>query len=141
MCACVRHACLCAPCVAWPLLLPMFALLLFLFWPRRLLTHFGESPVCENLFPPIFWHNQKLYAIFFLKLGNFNFFTKKQIFQRFFNFLRPAFGHGRQSATSSQAQSARSSQAQSKVIFRPFFCFLRPAFGHGRLGHPQSLEY
>ena len=22
-----------------------------------LLTHFGESPVCENLVPPIFWHN------------------------------------------------------------------------------------
>ena len=22
-----------------------------------LLTHFGETLVCENLFPPIFWHN------------------------------------------------------------------------------------
>ena len=22
-----------------------------------LLTHFGESPVCENLFSPIFWHD------------------------------------------------------------------------------------
>ena len=22
-----------------------------------ILTHFGESPMCENLFPPIFWHN------------------------------------------------------------------------------------
>ena len=26
--ACVHHACLHAPCVAWPLLLPLFALLL-----------------------------------------------------------------------------------------------------------------
>ena len=24
--ACVRHACLCAPCVGWPLLLPLFSL-------------------------------------------------------------------------------------------------------------------
>ena len=30
---------------------------LFLFLRLLLLTHFGESPVCENLFPPIFWHN------------------------------------------------------------------------------------
>ena len=33
--------------------------LLSLFFSLRLLllTHFGKSPVCENLFPPIFWHN------------------------------------------------------------------------------------
>ena len=30
----------------------------FFFLLRLLLfTHFGESPVRENLFPPIFWHN------------------------------------------------------------------------------------
>ena len=30
----------------------------FFFFLRLLLfTHFGESPVRENLFPPIFWHN------------------------------------------------------------------------------------
>ena len=29
----------------------------FLFFCLLLLTHFGESPVCENLFPPTFWHN------------------------------------------------------------------------------------
>ena len=31
----------------------------FFFFLLRLLlfTHFGESPVRENLFPPIFWHN------------------------------------------------------------------------------------
>ena len=35
--ACVRHACLCAPCIAWPLLSPTFGLSFFLlFWPRRL---------------------------------------------------------------------------------------------------------
>ena len=60
--ACVRHACLRAPCVAWPLLLPSFSLSSFLFFSSfslrlLLLTHFGESPMCENLFPPIFWHN------------------------------------------------------------------------------------
>ena len=33
--------------------------LFFIFRFLRLLlfTHFGESPVRENLFPPIFWHN------------------------------------------------------------------------------------
>ena len=102
----MRHACLRAPCVAWPLLLPSFSLSFFLsfFWPRRLacamlafflslfslhlllLTHFGESPVCEHLFPPIFWHNKKIYAK--KKIGNFYIFTKKQtdfqvIFQLF----------------------------------------------------------
>ena len=51
-----RLACLHAPCVAWPLLLPSFNLSLSLL--RLLLfTHFGESPVREHLFPPIFWHN------------------------------------------------------------------------------------
>ena len=29
----------------------------FLHLRLLLLTHYGESPVCENLFPPIFWHN------------------------------------------------------------------------------------
>ena len=43
----------------WPLLL--FFLLLSLLC-LLLLTHFGESPVCENLFPPIFWYNKKIYA-------------------------------------------------------------------------------
>ena len=37
-----------APCVAWPLLSPTFALLsFFLFLRLLLLTHFGESPMCE----------------------------------------------------------------------------------------------
>ena len=59
--ACVRHACLRAPCVAWPLLSPLFSLSLFLssFFSLclLLLTHFGESPMCEIIFHPIFWHN------------------------------------------------------------------------------------
>ena len=56
--ACVRHACLRAPCVAWPLL-PSFSLsfFLFLFLRLLLLTHFGESPMCEIIVHPIFWHN------------------------------------------------------------------------------------
>ena len=55
--ACVRHACLRAPCVAWPLLLPSFRLFFSLSLRLLLLTHFGESPMCENMFPPIFLHN------------------------------------------------------------------------------------
>ena len=47
---CVCNACLRAPCSAWPLLLPSFSLC-FSFSLRLLLS------VCENLFPPIFWHN------------------------------------------------------------------------------------
>ena len=72
--ACVRHACLRAPCVAWPLLLPSFSLF-FLFSLLRLLlfTHFRESPLCKNLFSPIFWDIPKKK----LNLGNFYFFTKK----------------------------------------------------------------
>ena len=40
-------------------LLFSFFLSFFFFFLLRLLlfTHFGESPVRENLFPPIFWHN------------------------------------------------------------------------------------
>ena len=34
-----------------------FFFLFFLFLRLLLFTHFGESPVRENLFPPIFWHN------------------------------------------------------------------------------------
>ena len=44
--ACMRHACLRAPCVAWPLLSPTFALLsfsFFFFLRPLLLTHFGET--------------------------------------------------------------------------------------------------
>ena len=57
--ACVRHTCWRAPCVAWPLFSPTFALFSSSFFPLRLLllTHFGESPMCEIIFHPIFWHN------------------------------------------------------------------------------------
>ena len=84
--------------LSWPLLLPSFGLSSSLFFSLRLLLfiHFGESPLFENLFPPIFWHNQKIYAkkkYFFV--GNFYFFTKKRAdFRAFFYFLRPAFGRG-----------------------------------------------
>ena len=64
--ACVRHACLRAPCVAWPLLSPttgLFNLFFFFFLFRLLLlTNFGEIPMCEIIFVPIFCHNQKMYA-------------------------------------------------------------------------------
>ena len=43
---------------AWPLLSSTFGLSFFsLLFRLLLLTHFGESPVRENLFPPIVWHN------------------------------------------------------------------------------------
>ena len=46
---------------SWPLFSPtfffFFFFFLFLFLRLLLFTHFGESPVRENLFPPIFWHN------------------------------------------------------------------------------------
>ena len=34
-----------------------FFLSLFFFLRLLLLTHFGESPMCEIIFHPIFWHN------------------------------------------------------------------------------------
>ena len=58
------QACLRAPLVVadeakLAIVFTYFFLLLFSFFFLRLLlfTHFGESPVRENLFPPIFWHN------------------------------------------------------------------------------------
>ena len=35
----------------------------FFFLRRLLLTHFGESPMCEIIFHPIFWHNYLYYKI------------------------------------------------------------------------------
>ena len=53
-----RHACVCHPWWrtkrSWPLVSSTF---FFFLLCLLLLTHFGESPVRENLFPPIFWHN------------------------------------------------------------------------------------
>ena len=58
------QACLRAPLVVadeakLAIVFTYFFLSFFLFLLLRLLlfTHFGESPVRENLFPPIFWHN------------------------------------------------------------------------------------
>ena len=46
-----------------------------------LLTHFGESPVCENVFPPIFWHNQRIYPkkIFFSCNFCFTFYGQRLV--------------------------------------------------------------
>ena len=55
--ACVRHPWWRTK-RSWPLFSPTFFFFSFFFLLRLLLfTHFGESPVRENLFPPIFWHN------------------------------------------------------------------------------------
>ena len=43
---------------SWPLLLPTFGLsYLFFSLSLLILTHFGENPEVENLFPQLFWHN------------------------------------------------------------------------------------
>merc|ERR1712106_1099064 len=60
--ACVRHSWWRTK-RSWPLFSPtfFFFFFFFFFFLRLLLfTHFGESPVRENLFPPIFRHNQKI---------------------------------------------------------------------------------
>ena len=52
-----------------------------------LLTHFRETPMCEIIFHPIFWHNQKIYAkknIFFGKFY-FIFLRKKGDFSDVFS--------------------------------------------------------
>ena len=63
--ACLRHACAMRACVrhAWlghcyhhRSVFLSFALSSF-FLCFLLLTHFGESPMCEIISPPIFWHN------------------------------------------------------------------------------------
>ena len=56
--ACVRHPLLRMK-RSWPFISPtLFFLSFFFFFLRVLLfTHFGKTPVTENLFPPIFWNN------------------------------------------------------------------------------------
>ena len=128
---------------SWPLLLPSS---FFFFFLRLLfLTHFGESPQAENLFPPIFWHNQKIYApkklgVIFICLG------KKLIFDRFFAFLRPAFGHGCLGHPQSLEYYDTCWFAKIRKfqkIWALFLCVIsaRPAFGRGAWTNPQSLEY
>jgi len=57
------------------LLLPSFGLSSssssFFFLRLLVLTHFRETSVCENFFPPLFWHNYKIYAknIYFVGPG------------------------------------------------------------------------
>ena len=45
---------------SWPLFSPtffFFSFFSFFFLRLLLLTHLGETPLSENLFPPIFWHD------------------------------------------------------------------------------------
>ena len=80
--ACVRHTWWRTK-RSWPLFSPTFFFFFFLLLRLLLFTHFGETPVRENLFPPIFWHNQKIYAkkIFQVILI---FLQKKADFREFF---------------------------------------------------------
>ena len=99
-----RLACAIHACVAWPLLFPSFSLfppLSFFFSPSFAFDPLRESPVCENLFSPIFWHNKE----------------KKTDFQAFFHFLRPAFGHGRLG----QPQSLEYYDQNPKIIILFFY--------------------
>ena len=84
-----------APCVlactmrSLAIVIPNFRSHCFFLLRFLLLTHFGESPVCEIILPQYFGITRR-YKV------NFIFFKeKKVIFGRFFCFLRPAFGHCR----------------------------------------------
>ena len=58
---------------------------LFFFLLRLLLlTHFKETPMCENLCPPIFWYRRYMQQKNFKK-SNCYFFTKKTDFRAFFS--------------------------------------------------------
>ena len=77
--ACVRHACLRAPCIAWPLLSPTFALSLFLspsfaFDPLRGISHE------RNNFSPNILAKLEDICRKKKKMGKFYFFTKKTDF-------------------------------------------------------------
>ena len=65
--ACVRHACLHAPCVAWPLLSPtfVFSLSFFLFFYGKKDTNFGRF-FC--FLRPAFGHGRLEYSVCFYTL-------------------------------------------------------------------------
>ena len=62
---CVHHLTWCLQCAGYCYY--QLSLFFLLFLRLLLLTHFGETPKAENLFPPKFWHNSQIYAknIFF----------------------------------------------------------------------------
>ena len=80
----MRHACLRAPCVAWPLLIPSFSLsffwLNFIFLRKKgdfsdvFSAFYGQRSVTAA------WATRSPWSIF----GNFYYFTKKLIFWLFF---------------------------------------------------------
>ena len=98
--ACVRHACLRAPCVAWPLFSPLFSLSFFLssppssaFDPLR-----GISRVRKFVSPNILAYLEDICKKKICFLGNFFFpLKKKVIFERFFTF------YGQRSVTAAWA--------------------------------------
>ena len=63
-----------------------FLSLLFFSLRLLLLTHFGETPVCEIIFAPIFWHNQK-------NMQKNNIFSGEYIFQLCQNIGGNKFSH------------------------------------------------
>ena len=64
---------------------------LFNFFLCLLFTHFGETPLAEILFPPIFWHELREYL---KNIVDFIFMEKNLFSRVFFCFLQPAFGRG-----------------------------------------------
>ena len=79
--ACVRHPCLCTPCVAWPLLSPSFGLLSFFFSSPSFAFHplRGNSHVRNN-FTQYFGITRRYMQKKNIFGGKFYFFKKKRCF-------------------------------------------------------------
>ena len=91
--ACVRHACLRAPCVAWQLFSPSFSLSFFLFL-SLFSTSFAFNPLrgisrVKICFPQYFGKPRRYTQKKNIFVGN----EKTDFLAFFFYFLRPAFGH------------------------------------------------
>ena len=104
---------------------------LSLSFPRLLLlTHFGESPMCEIIFGPGGLRAPCVLACAMLSLA-IVFTNFRSLFLSFFLSFFSVFYF---SPTSGNLPCV-------KICFPQYFDFLQLAFGHGRLGHLQSLEY
>ena len=111
------------------------------FFVRFSATHFGESPMCEIIFHPIFWHNQKIYAkkkyffcvnsIFLRKKGDFS--------DVFFCFLWPAFGHGRLGRSAWSIFTGMIFKVSPLIILKELL-FFHPVAGNLQNVYPYFLQ-
>ena len=82
--ACDMRACVCHCYYHRSVFLFLFSPSVFCFWPTL------GNLLCAKICSPQYFGITRRYMH-----GNFFFTKKKKIFERFFDFLRPAFGHGR----------------------------------------------